>query len=132
MWLDPGRNRGHSPAAWPGLRRSHRALCAPGHTVDTWSGSGLPASSLFTLSHSQTGPKAKRQYSPTDRGNTHHRGEEAACLYMLEGRGYEERSKEEEDREEGDVWDYMTAGTTRVASPSGTLRWGQHGGIDQA
>lgn len=66
------------------------------------------------------------------RGNTHPRGEEAACLYMLEGHGQEEGGKKEEEGEEGDVWDCMTAGATRAASPPGTLRWGQQGGIDQA
>lgn len=51
---------------------------------------------------------------------------------MLEGHGKEEGSKEEEDGEEGNVWDCMTAGPTRMASPLGTLRWRQKGRIDQA
>lgn len=57
------------------------------------------------------------------RDDTHHRGEEAACLYMLEGHGKEEGGKEEEEGEEGNVRDCMTAWATRVAAPSGTLRW---------
>lgn len=57
------------------------------------------------------------------RGDTHHGGEEAACLYMLQGHGKEERGKEEEERQEGYVWGCMTARATRVASPPGTLRW---------
>lgn len=51
---------------------------------------------------------------------------------MLEGHGKEEGGKEEEEGEEGNVWDRMTAGATRVASPPDTLRWRQQGCIDQA
>lgn len=50
---------------------------------------------------------------------------------MLEGHGKEEGGKEEEDGEEGDVWDCMTARATRAASPLDTLGWGQQGCIDQ-
>lgn len=42
---------------------------------------------------------------------------------MLEGHGKEEGGKEEEEGEEGNVRDCMTAWATRVAAPSGTLRW---------
>lgn len=50
---------------------------------------------------------------------------------MLEGRGKEEGGKEEEEGEEGDVWDCMTARATRVASLPDTLRWRQQGRIHQ-
>lgn len=51
---------------------------------------------------------------------------------MLEGHGKEEGGKEEEEGEEGDVWNCMTARATRVASLPDTLRWRQQGRIDQA
>lgn len=51
---------------------------------------------------------------------------------MLEGNGTEERSKEEEKGEEGDVWHRVTARATRVASLPDALGWWQEGSIDQA
>lgn len=70
--------------------------------------------------------------SPRKKGDTHHRGEEAAVLYMFEGSGTEEGGEEEEKGKKGDVWDCMAAGAPRVTSLLDTLVWGQQGHVDHA
>lgn len=49
---------------------------------------------------------------------------------MLESNGAEERRKEEEKGEEGDVWRRVAAGATRVASLPDALGRRQEGSID--
>lgn len=62
----------------------------------TWPPSGHsarfrpPLTSFRGLSHSQTGPEAESPFSPPERGDTHHGGEEAAGLEVLESHGKEE------------------------------------------
>lgn len=106
-------------------------------TFRTWPQSrhfslGLPSHFYFTLSRLQTGSRAKARPFTQKGKDTYHGGEQAAILYMLEGNGTKERSKEEEKGEEGDVWHCVTAGASRVASLPDALGWRQEGSIDQA
>lgn len=103
---------------WPHVELSQISACHP-----------LPSTPfpIFTLS-----PSPRIGLSHRRKGDTHHRGEEVTCLYMLEGGSKEEGGKEEQKGEEGNVWDCVTARATRLASLSGALKWRKQRCIDQA